>query len=80
MDAKELLERIEKYSDELPRVRYVPNAYALVLAGISHKLTPEELDDVVSLGALVKNRATVLVPVLRWEEIDSHLAKGRAVF
>lgn len=76
MDAKELLGQIEAYEGDLPKVRYVPDVYAAVLAQLAPKLTPEELEDVVALGALVKKRCSVMVPVYTLDTIPDHILKG----
>ena len=80
MDAKELLDQIEAYKGEHPRVRYVPEAYAAMVAKLSDQLTAEQLADMVALGALIKSRCSVLVPVYKFDEIPDHiLGRGRAV-
>lgn len=80
MDAKELLDQIEAYRGKHPRVRYVPEAYAAMVAKLSDQLTAEQLADMVALGALIKSRCSVLVPVYKFDEIPDHiLGRGRAV-
>lgn len=80
MDAKELLDQIEAYKGKHPRVRYVPEAYAAMVAKLADQLTAEQLADMVALGALIKSRCSVLVPVYKFDEIPDHiLGRGRAV-
>lgn len=80
MDAKELLGQIEAYQGKPPRVRSVPEAYAAMAAKLADKLTPEQLADVVAMGALIKSRCSVLVPVYKFDEIPDHiLGQGRPV-
>ncbi|CAM4401270.1 hypothetical protein COAQ111491_21990 [Comamonas aquatilis] len=80
MDAKELLDQIEAYQGKHPRVRYVPEVYAAMVAKMADNLTAEQLEDMVALGALIKNRCSVLVPVYKFDQIPDHiLGQGRAV-
>ena len=80
MDAKELLDQIEAYKEKHPRVRYVPEAYAEKVAKLADKLTPEQLADMVAMGALIKSRCSVLIPVYKFDEIPDHiLGRGRAI-
>ena len=80
MDAKELLDQIEAYKGKHPRVRYVPEAYAAMVAKLADQLTAEQLADMVALGALIKSRCSVLVPIYKFDEIPDHiLERGRAV-
>ena len=80
MDAKELLGQIEAYEGKHPRVRYVPEVYAAMVAKLADQLTAEQLADMVALGALIKSRCSVLVPVYKFNEIPDHiLGPGRAV-
>lgn len=77
MDPKELIERINSYEGTLPRPRFVVPAYAEVVARLSPKLEQEDVDELVALGALIKQRSSQLVPVLG--EISESLGQGRAV-
>ena len=80
MDAKELLGQIDAHSVELPRVRSVTAVYAAKLASVADRLTAEELADMISLGALIKARCSVLVPVYKLDQIPAHiLGQGRVV-
>ena len=80
MDAKELLGQIEAYKGKHPRVRYVPEAYAEKVAKLADKLTPEQMAEMVALGALIKSRCSVLIPVYKFDEIPDHiLGRGRPV-
>lgn len=79
MDAKELIERIESYEGKLPRPRFVIGAYAEVIAKLVARVTPEELDDLVALGALVKARSSQLVPLYKWDEIPEELLNRRPI-
>lgn len=80
MDAKELLSQIEAYKAELPRVRYVPEVYAAIVATFANNLSAEQLAEMVALGALIKNRCSVWVPVYKLDQLPDHiLEKGRAV-
>lgn len=80
MDAKELLGQIDAYTGPLPRARSVTDVYAAVVANLADSLSPEQLADMVALGALVKDRSTVLVPVYRIDQIPDHImGQGRAI-
>lgn len=79
MDAKQLIERIESYNGELPRTRFVSDVYAETVAKISAKLSQDEIEDLVALGALVMKRSTQLVPVLQWDGITEELIGGRPI-
>lgn len=79
MDGTQLIEKIKEYNGPLPKPRFVIDVYAEVVAKLSPKLTPEEMEDLVALGALVRRRSTQLVPVLHWDDIPQVLGPGRAV-
>lgn len=74
MDAKALLERMTDKAAKVPLVRDVTAAYAARLASIAHKLSQEELEGMVQMGVVINDRTTVLVPVLRADQIDTWLA------
>lgn len=76
MDAKELLEQIEAFEGELPKVRYVPEVYAAMLAQLASKLSEDELKDMVALGAQIKNRCSRLIPVYKLGNLPDHILKG----
>lgn len=79
MDATQLIEMIKEHNGPLPKPRFVIDVYAEVVAKLSPKLTPEEIEDLVALGALIRRRSTQLVPVLNWDEIPHVLGAGKAV-
>jgi len=79
MIAKELMARIEGHDNQLPRVRSVAQAYAEVLAPIASRLSDEELEQIVALGALVKARSSHLVPVLTWKQAGELPAQGKPI-
>lgn len=80
MDAKELLNQIEAHQGELPGARYVPELYAEKLALVASRLTPTELSEFITLGALIRARSSVRIPVYRLHEIPDHiLEQGRPV-
>lgn len=68
MSAKELMNEINGYTNQLPVVRNVAEAYAEVLAPLISRLSSEEVAQIVALGALIQARSTRLVPVLTWEQ------------
>lgn len=69
MEPKELLTKIEAHKQDLPKVRCVTDVYAAVLAPLADRLTQEELDAVIALGALVHCRSSRMVPVLTWGQV-----------
>jgi hypothetical protein len=54
-------------------VRYVPEVYAAMVAKLADQLTAEQLADMVALGALIKSRCSVLIPVYKFDEIPDHI-------
>lgn len=79
MDAKEMMDRIEKHEGELPRVRSVTEVYAAMVATLAGRLTPQEVDDMVALGALIRERSSRLIPVLKLDQIEEYLGRGRPI-
>ena len=79
MDAKALLERMNDKTAKVPLVRDVTAAYAARLASIAHKLSQEELEGMVQIGVVINDRTTVLVPVLRPDQVDAWLAANGIV-
>ena len=63
--AAELLEQMNNPDIEIPKVQHVEAVYAAHLADIEGRLTPDELQSFIKLGALIRHRSTLLVPVLR---------------
>lgn len=63
--AAELLMQMSDSSIPIPRVPTVEAVFAQKLAEIEDRLTASELDDFVRLGALIRDRSTLLVPVWR---------------
>lgn len=76
MDPKELLTKIEAHKQDLPKVRCVTDVYAAVLAPLADRLTQEELDAVIALGALVHYRSSRMVPVLTWDQVGKLPCQG----
>jgi len=79
MDAKELMDRINKHDGKLPVVQNVTEVYAAMVASFAARLTPQEVDDMVKLGALISDRSSRLVPVLKLDQVSEYLARGRQV-
>lgn len=79
MEAKQLIEMIKEHNGPLPKPRFVIDVYAEVVARLSPRLTPQDIEDLVALGALVRRRSTQLVPVLEWDEIPHVLGQGHPV-
>lgn len=79
MDAKELMDRISQHQGELPRVRSVTEVYAEIVAAFAARLTPQEVNDMVALGALISKRSSRLVPVLKLDQIEEYLGQGRPI-
>ena len=63
--AAELLEQIKDPSIQIPKVPHVEDVFAAKLAEIEGRLTPEELRSFIELGALIWDRSTLLIPVIR---------------
>lgn len=78
MNEKDLMDKIQAHADELPKVRNVTDVYVKVMARVVDKLTPDELDAVIALGALVEDRSTRMIPVLRWDQIGE-MGAGRPI-
>lgn len=76
MAPKELPSKIEAHKQDLPKVRCVTDVYAAVLAPPADRLTQEELDSIIALGALVHYRSTRMVPVLTWEQVGKLPGQG----
>lgn len=70
MDEKALMDKIMAYAGELPKVRNVTDVYVRVMATMAEKMTSDELDAVIALGALVDDRSARMIPVLRWDQIE----------
>ena len=80
MNELDLMEKIKNHAQELPKVRSVTDVYVRVMALIANKLTQDELEAVIALGALVDDRSSRMIPVLRWEQIEEmDLGRGRPV-
>lgn len=79
MNAKDLLDGIDGYKDQLPKVRSVVHAYAQVLAPLADRLTEEELKQIIALGALINARSSQLVPVLTWKQAGELPAQGKQI-
>ena len=77
MDAKTLIELMRDPSGDLPLVCDVAAAYAVQVAGIADRLTPEELQSMIELGKVIHRRSTRLVPVLKDDQIDDWLAQPK---
>ncbi|WP_315128054.1 hypothetical protein [Comamonas antarctica] len=79
METIELTGRIDSYQGILPKPRFVAEAYAEVIAKLSDRVTSAEMDELVALGALVKERSSQLVPFYEWNEIPIELLGGRPI-
>lgn len=64
MDAAQLLERMKNVPAPSPMAHDVQAAFALRLAAIADKLTPEELESFIEIGFVIGSRMTRKVPVL----------------
>lgn len=78
MEAAEVINRINGYAGEIPKPRFVIDVYAEVVSRLSPALTPDQVEELVALGALVKRRSSQLVPVFNFEQV-SDLAAGKGV-
>ncbi len=67
----ELLEQMKDPSIQIPKVPHVEDVFAAKLAEIEGRLTPEELRSFIELGALIWDRSTLLIPVLRLDRPDT---------
>jgi hypothetical protein len=63
MDATQLLERMNDVPVPAPVVQDLQAMFALRLAVIADKLTPEELASFVEIGFIIGNRMTRPAPV-----------------
>ena len=63
--ATELLELMSDPAIDIPKAKRVEAVYADHLAGIESRLTPDELQRFIELGALIRDRSTLLIPVIR---------------
>lgn len=79
MNASELMAGIDAYNQKLPKVRSVAHAYTEVLARLSDRLSNDELEEIIALGALVKARSSQLVPVLTWAQAGALPAQGKPI-
>lgn len=82
MDAKALFDLMDDKNAKARQPKCVASLYASRLAAIAHKLSPEEMADMIELGVIVARRSTVLVPVLRANCVEDWLAQrgpGRPV-
>lgn len=73
MTGKELFDRINDPSIEVPNIRDVSAAFAQVLGDLMEGFSPEQQAEIIRLGALVKKRSSRLIPVIEWEDIDAHM-------
>lgn len=80
MDAKELIERIEGYQGDVPTPRFVTSQYAEVIAKLADRVTPDEMDQLIALGALVKKRSSQRVPVYNLDTIPDEILNRRSAF
>ena len=69
--AAELLEQMSDPDIKIPKVKRVEAVYAAHLAEIEARLTPDELQRFIELGALIRDRSTLLIPVLRLDRPDT---------
>lgn len=73
MEAKELFALMDDEGAKARQPKCVLSLYAARLAAIQHKLSPEELTDMIELGVVIGRRSSVLIPVLRAECVDDWL-------
>lgn len=73
MEAKELFALMDDEGAKARQPKCVLSLYASRLAAIQHKLSPEELADMVEVGVVIGRRSSVLIPVLRAESVDDWL-------
>lgn len=78
MSEDELMDKILAYSSELPKVRNVTDVYVRVMAQMIDKMAPDELEAVIALGALVEDRSSRMIPLLRWDQIEE-MGEGRPI-
>lgn len=78
MNEKDLMDKIQAHADELPKVRNVTDVYVSVMSRVVERLTPDELKAVIALGALVDDRTSRMIPVLRWDQIGD-MGPGRRI-
>lgn len=73
METKELFALMDHEGAKARQPKCVLSLYASRLAAIQHKLSPEELADMIELGVVIGRRSSVLIPVLRAECVDDWL-------
>lgn len=61
----ELLEQMNSPEIDIPKAKHVEAVYAAHLAEIEDRLSADELQRFIKLGALIRDRSTLLIPVIR---------------
>lgn len=80
MTEQEILAKIQSRDLPSPRPRDVGAFYAAWLATVFDALTPEQQAQAITLGGVVNDRSTYLIPVLRVSDIDGWLSRcGKGV-
>lgn len=75
MEAKELFALMDDKNAKARQPKCVASLYASRLAAIQHKLSPEEMADMMELGVIIARRSTVLIPVLRANCVEDWLVE-----
>lgn len=78
MDAKELFALMDDADAKARQPKCVLSLYASRLAVIQHKLSAEELADMLEMGVVIGRRTSMMVPVLRAECVgDWPITEGK---
>lgn len=77
-DAMQIAELIENYQDKLPTPRFVTDVYIQAVARLAERITAQELEEFVALGALIKERSTMYIPACQWHD-DPQCSRGRII-
>jgi hypothetical protein len=80
MTEQEILAKIQSRDLPLPRPRDVGAFYAAWLATVFDALTSEQQAQAITVGGVVNDRSTYLIPVLKVSDIDGWLSQcGKSV-
>ncbi|MFE1574340.1 hypothetical protein ACFIQG_21470 [Comamonas odontotermitis] len=76
MTKDEIMERMIDPGLGIPRPRDVGEYFAAWLSTVYEQLTPEQQATAITVGGVVNDRSTYLIPVLKPHGIDAWLSRG----
>ena len=80
MTADELLSRIDDPGMKVNRNLDPTNEFTKWVESISGRLSDDEIEQAVYVGALIRDACGVVIPYLSKAEIDELLKSGRPIF